>query len=424
QIQVLPVPLVLEAADYRRVQRGVEQRARAFKAFFEDVVLGEGRIYDEIPELNADLVDMAFQGEGYSLTYLRSIWSKRDISAYSIFYGPDLIRGADGKWYVLEDNFGNIGGTADMNAVNNLMRSTIGAVPNAVTHLEKTIEAFLNSHNLGAADREVLAITYRDKPKGPVWTRPKDIEDERRFEVLKKMGFRNIVLADASKEEWEGHMKKQWKAVVNLAHPNFDDDYRMFRAYEADFFGNSETPFFRAPGASVVGSKFFSMYAARFIRFYLNQRPILKTPKAQVLNPNSVRRAPEKWVVKSIDGQQGSSVKVLNRSTQPEIDYVLTLGEDWQSFYERNRGMVGFPKWIQQRYIEPSYIPAGVPDSWERFSVDIRPISLVFDGGVVTPSAPWGRSVSKTSSGLNNVSRGAFELGVMVVNSCAGELLY
>ncbi|NQZ00543.1 MAG: circularly permuted type 2 ATP-grasp protein [Bdellovibrionales bacterium] len=424
QIQILPVPLVLEQREYDRMKKGVEQRAMALRALFEDVVLGEGRIYQEIQDMTAARIDQVFQAEGYSLEFLKAVWRTREISAFAGFYGPDLIRGAEGKWYVLEDNMGNIGGTADLTAVNNLVRAEVGARSHSKSHLQMSVEAFLESHGLTADDPGVLAITYRDAPKGPDWNRPKDIEDERRYQILKEMGFKNLVIADGpSKEEWAGHMQKRWKAVVNIAHPDFGDDYRLSRQYSHDFFGGSSTPFFRSPGASVVGSKYFSVHINKLIAFYLGQRPILKTPETKVVTAQSLRRNPRAWVVKGINGQQGSSVKVLQRATADEIEYMQTLSEDWQAYYELGRGQINFPKWVQQRYVEPSYIPAGVPDSWERFSVDVRPISYMHQGQVLAPTAPWGRAVSKTSAELNNVSRGAFELGVMVVNSCSGQLI-
>jgi uncharacterized circularly permuted ATP-grasp superfamily protein len=90
------IPRIIAAAEWARVQRGLEQRVRALNAFLADVY-GEQRILTEklVPR------DLVLGAKGYA-KQAQGIRPPGGVHVH--IAGIDLIRGADGAFVVLEDN--------------------------------------------------------------------------------------------------------------------------------------------------------------------------------------------------------------------------------------------------------------------------------------------------------------------------------
>lgn len=104
-----PLPRVLTGAEYDQILKpGVEQRAKALRAFLQDHYSGK-RSYVSAGVVPADVLRRIIS-RGYELGYDKlvspdQIW---------FLYGPDIIRDEAGKFRVIEDNPGFIGGTGDL----------------------------------------------------------------------------------------------------------------------------------------------------------------------------------------------------------------------------------------------------------------------------------------------------------------------
>jgi uncharacterized circularly permuted ATP-grasp superfamily protein len=90
------IPRIIPAAEWTRVERGLEQRVRALNAFLADVY-GDQRILAE-KVVPADLV---LGAQGYT-PQVRGIRPPGGVHVH--IAGIDLIRGPDGAFVVLEDN--------------------------------------------------------------------------------------------------------------------------------------------------------------------------------------------------------------------------------------------------------------------------------------------------------------------------------
>src|SRR4051812_15770078 len=90
------LPRLIAADDYRRLERGLQQRLRALQMFLDDIY-GEQRI------LEAGVVpaEMVLGAAGYR-PMLRSIKPAGGVRIH--IAGVDLIRDTAGTWRVLEDN--------------------------------------------------------------------------------------------------------------------------------------------------------------------------------------------------------------------------------------------------------------------------------------------------------------------------------
>ena len=103
------MPRILAQSEYELLARGTAQRARALQAFYEDY-LGEQVFRDRV--IPGWLLDSIVErtGEGPFRTSL----GERVRRQFRAFFGPDVVRAADGKFYALEDNIHFVGGPGDL----------------------------------------------------------------------------------------------------------------------------------------------------------------------------------------------------------------------------------------------------------------------------------------------------------------------
>jgi uncharacterized circularly permuted ATP-grasp superfamily protein len=101
-----PLPRVLMEGEADILRRGVEMRATALRMFLQDYHSGNDRIYQIIPK---DVLEQIVERSGES--GFRGLVKP---STIAFPYGPDIIRDASGRWRVIEDNPGFIGGPGDL----------------------------------------------------------------------------------------------------------------------------------------------------------------------------------------------------------------------------------------------------------------------------------------------------------------------
>ena len=90
------IPRVIDAAEWRRIERGLVQRIHALNRFIDDLYNERHILRDGVvPEW---LIDSAksWRGPCAGLKPPRGVWCH--------ITGTDLVRGGDGVMYVLEDN--------------------------------------------------------------------------------------------------------------------------------------------------------------------------------------------------------------------------------------------------------------------------------------------------------------------------------
>jgi uncharacterized circularly permuted ATP-grasp superfamily protein len=90
------IPRVIALEEWRRIEAGLQQRARALNLFIDDIYHGQ-RIVREGVFPREYLADSAnFREQCVGVDPPQGIWAH--------ICGSDLVRGADGTMYVLEDN--------------------------------------------------------------------------------------------------------------------------------------------------------------------------------------------------------------------------------------------------------------------------------------------------------------------------------
>merc|ERR1711988_405109 len=104
---------MLSKDEHSLLLKGVEQRARALQAFIRDHYNGEFRpryIQNKVipGKLAKSLTQRSCEGR------MRKMFPQLLNNCWGFWYGPDIIRGSDGKFYVCEDNLGYVGGMGDL----------------------------------------------------------------------------------------------------------------------------------------------------------------------------------------------------------------------------------------------------------------------------------------------------------------------
>lgn len=183
-----PMPRLIEDVEYDELKRGVDQRARAIRAFLADHYSGNKKYAAAgvIPETVVNRI-IARSGEaGYEGLLAPN--------SLSFFYGPDIIKDPQGQWRVIEDNLGFIGGVGDLKLAQDL---TLSSYPELGQYApRKAIDFYAQ-----------LAASYKQRAekfggKAILYTIPayaSDREDRRISDLFAKQGIQTITPNTAKK---------------------------------------------------------------------------------------------------------------------------------------------------------------------------------------------------------------------------------
>lgn len=155
---VHPLPRILDQSEYQILKKGVEQRGKAISLFLKDHYSGEKSYLKNniIPE---EIINQVIERNG------ESAWNKYvKPDNISFWYGPDIIRDANGHFRVIEDNPGFIGGVGDLELASKTLtdRAEIYKKELKPVHpqfYDKMIERYKKI----AGDDVVLLLQYNDQ---------------------------------------------------------------------------------------------------------------------------------------------------------------------------------------------------------------------------------------------------------------------
>jgi uncharacterized circularly permuted ATP-grasp superfamily protein len=393
--RVLPVPLALDDAEYRStIQAGLKQRARALQMFFADVFLGEGKYFRSESELTRPLLDEILLSEGTSLDELRRWWNGHSLDDIRFVYGPDLVREPSGRWCVLEDNVGCVGGCADSFYVFEAYKNAASLPSDDTYHpdLATAVSRWLETLGISPHSSGVVAM-LSDGEYLDVYLPIRFEEDDRRKRLVEQIGV-HVVDNEKFEQLLEGAATAPINAVVNIGVPS----RKAWSLLLDVVFGRLKAPILNAPGTSVLGNKALLPFVSDMINFYCREEPILWDPPTMHLRDGLLPPDPKRWVVKTATGCQGSEVFILQSLSPSDLEKISTAIRDT---WPRQAA-------VAQRHIQLSQLWTVSPVGAQCYSVEVRALAYVLGWrNVFAGEQALGKLVPRDKAdSLNNIARG------------------
>ncbi|MBN2739827.1 MAG: circularly permuted type 2 ATP-grasp protein [Rhodobacteraceae bacterium] len=390
-------PRVFTQMEWRKLERGIKQRARALNAFLLDVY-GRGEIV-RAGRIPARLV---YQNDAYERS-VSGFVPPRGI--YSHIVGIDLVRTGRDQFYVLEDNCRTPSGVSYMLENREIMMRMFPQLfrDNRIEPVEGYPEA------LRRTLASVAPVKCTGEPTIAILT-PGHFNSayyEHSF-LADLMGVDLVEGADLFVEGGFCWMRTtEGPQKLDVIYRRLDDAYLdplCFRPDSMlgvpglmDVYRSGGVTITSAPGAGVADDKAIYTFVPEMISFYLGEEPLLENvPTWQCAKPDDLKYVLDKLgelVVKEVHGSGGYGMLVGPKSTKEQIEVF------------RHKIMENPVNYIAQPTLALSTTPTFVEEGVAPRHVDLRPYCLV------------GEKIELVPGGLTRV---ALTEGSLVVNSSQG----
>jgi uncharacterized circularly permuted ATP-grasp superfamily protein len=384
-----PVPRVLTAAEWRELEAGLVQRVRALNAFVRDVH-GPRRIVEEdvVPPVlmvSADHHEPAMAG-----------LAEHRANPIAVA-GLDVVRDADGRFLVLEDNLRTPSGIAYAVAARQASEVLLPEHP-PLRDVECAFD-LLDAALRAAAPEGVedpFVVVVSDGPGNPAWYEHRVVSERLGLPLV---GIRDLEVHGGGLVARVGEEPHRVDVVYRRTNEErlIDDDGRptalgaaVLEPLRRGLLGCAN-----AFGAGVADDKLAHAYVERMIGFYLGEAPLLRSvPTFDLTDPaarEQVRDRVDEMVIKPRSESGGNGVLVGPHAGAEDRERTIrAVEEDPEAF-------------VAQETVWLSRHPTVVDGRLEPRHVDLRAFVFVTaDGAAALPG------------GLTRV---ALDAGALVVNS-------
>jgi uncharacterized circularly permuted ATP-grasp superfamily protein len=390
-------PRVFSASEWRRLEAGIKQRARALNAFLADVY-GRGEIIraGRIPGR------LVYGNEAYEIAVAGFVPPK---GVYSHIVGIDLVRTGPDQFYVLEDNCRTPSGVSYMLENREIMMrmfphlfrtSRIAPVETYPRLLKRTLASVAPAKCSG----EPCVVILTPGHFNSAYYEHSFLADMMGVELVEGQDL--FVDGDYCWMRTTEGPKK-----VDVIYRRIDDAFIDPLCFRPDsmlgipglmnVYRSGGVSICSAPGAGVADDKAIYTFVPEMVRFYLGEEPILENvPTWQCAKADDCKYVLEhlaELVVKEVHGSGGYGMLVGPKATKEEIAV----------FADKIRNDPG--NYIAQPTLALSTCPTFVDEGVAPRHVDLRPYCLV------------GERVELVPGGLTRV---ALKEGSLVVNSSQG----
>ncbi len=391
------IPRIFAADEWRILDKGIRQRARALNAFLYDIyhrgeIMKAGIIPDALVYRNAAFVPemMGVEPPG---------------KVYSHIVGIDIVRTGDTGFQVLEDNCRTPSGVSYMLENREIMMRMFPALFEGGG--VQPVDAY--SDYLLRTLEEVAPPGVGGDPNIVLLT-PGAFNSayyEHSF-LADLMGIALVEAGDLFVDEGRVWMRTtRGPQRVDVIYRRIDDDFIDPLAFRPDsllgvpglfdVYRAGGVTLCSAPGAGVADDKAIYIFVPEMIRFYLGERPILEnvpTWRCDIADECAhVLDNLEEVVVKEVHGSGGYGMLIGPKATAEErTEYAKRIRENPAEF-------------IAQPTLDLSTVPSLGPAGVGPRHVDLRPYCLV------------GQQMRLVPGGLTRV---ALREGSLVVNSSQG----
>ncbi len=391
------VPRVIEAADWRHVDLGVQQRVKALEAFLADVY-GPGELFHDGVVPRETVVT--------SPHYHRVVAGLEPANGVRVHVaGVDLIRDGDGNFRVLEDN---VRVPSGVSYVMTNRRALSGALPEVFAdHRIRPVQQY--SRNLLAALRAASPAGVSD-PTVVVLT--PGVYNSAYFEhtlLARTMGVELVEPRDLVCQGGRVLMRTtRGLEPVHVIYRRIDDEFIDPAQFRPDSMlgvpglitaaraGNVTIA--NAIGNGVADDKLLYTYVPDLIRYYLSEEPILRNVDTWRVGEADQREEVldrlDELVLKPVDGSGGKGIVIGPAASTAELD-------------ELRAKIHADPRaWIAQPVISLSTVPTLVEQGIRPRHVDLRPFAVntgddvhVLPGGLTRVALPEGELIVNSSRG-------------------------
>jgi uncharacterized circularly permuted ATP-grasp superfamily protein len=391
------LPRIIPAAEWEVIESGVAQRVTALEAFLDDVY-GAARVLADGVVPRSLLL---------SSTHLRrEVAGFRPANSVRIHVaGIDLVRDAQGRYRVLEDNLRTPSGISyvieNRRAMTHVFpelfaTQRVRPVADYPAHL---LEALRAGAPAGRADPSVVMLTP-------------GVHNAAYFEhafLARQMGIALVEGRDLVCRDGVVFMRStSGRQRVDVVYRRIDDDFLdplQFRPdsvlgcagiVNAARLGNVTIA--NAVGNGVADDKALYCYVPDLIRYYLAEEPTLANVDTFDLRDPDQRAHVldrlDELVVKPVDGSGGYGIVIGPSASDEQIEQLR------RQVLENPRG------WIAQEVVQLSTSPTHTGDGFAPRHVDLRPFAVndgnrlwVAPGGLTRVALPEGRLVVNSSQG-------------------------
>ena len=390
------LPRIITGAEWQQLERGLTQRITALNLFLRDIY-HDGRILRDgiVPR------ELVFSCPHYRRE-MRGLRVAGD--RYVSVAGTDLVRLADGRFAVLEDNLRVPSGVSYMLANRAVMKRTFSRL--LARYSVRPID-----HYAQALLRTLRDLSPQGRPHPTVVLLTPGVFNSAYFEhafLARQMGIELVEGRDLFVHDNIVYMRTTSGAQrVDVIYRRVDDDFvdpltfktdsqlgitGLFNAYRA---GNVSLG--NAIGTGVADDKAIYAYVPAMIKFYLDEDPILDNVETYLLDDAAQRdhvlQHLDQLVVKAVGESGGYGMLIGPHST----------AEQRAQF--RDRILANPRNYIAQPTLDLSCAPCFIDNRVEPRHIDLRPYILAGQQTVIVPG------------GLTRV---ALRRGSLVVNSSQG----
>jgi len=391
------IPRVLARSEWERTEAGLKQRIRALNLFISDVY-GEQRIFKDkvVPaELLANSVN--FRPECVGVKPPLGIWAH--------VCGSDLVRDADGKLYVLEDNLRIPSGVSYM-LENRIVAKRV------FPELFETCTILPVDEYPMQLYETLAALSPRPGEQPVIVLLTPGVFNSAYFEhtyLAQAMGIELVEGSDLFVGEDDcTYMRTVYGPQrVDVIYRRVDDLFLDPEVFKPDSmlgvrglmrsWRAGKVALANAPGAGVADDKVVFAYVPKMIEYYLGEAALLPNVPSYLCTDEGERRYVldhlEELVVKPANESGGYGMLIGPRSTKKQRDKFKKL-------------VVADPRnYIAQPTLSLSTVPIVTPRGPSPRHVDLRPFILSSS------------NIYVTTGGLTRV---AMKRGSLVVNSSQG----
>jgi uncharacterized circularly permuted ATP-grasp superfamily protein len=390
------IPRIVAADEWNHIERGLKQRVHALNSFIDDIYHDQKILANGVIPRDVILSAASYRKQCHGLNPPRRVWCH--------VTGTDLVRGGDGRYYVLEDNLRVPSGVSYVLENREVLKRIFPAVFEGLSvrpvaeYPSRLLETLESIAPLAVANPRVVLLTP-------------GIYNSAYFEhsfLAQQMGVQLVEGRDLVVEGGDVFMRTtKGMERVDVIYRRIDDDFLDPQAFRPDSllgvpglmsaYKNGRVALANAPGNGVADDKVIYAYVPDMIRYYEGEDPILPNVPTYLCWRESDRAYVlehlAELVVKAANESGGYGMLVGPHSTAAERE-------------EFARRIQAEPRnYIAQPTLALSRVPTIVDDHFEGRHVDLRPYVLC------------GKEIYVVPGGLTRV---AMKKGSLVVNSSQG----